>query len=166
MDSLLSLNVAKSSSGVAVTPWSSFDIKSAHINTLSHSFDSSEPNSSEDMNTSELDFSHIRSLVRHSKIDEVRNLLEHPDWNLPIDFEDENGTTLLHIAAQNGSKRLAKLLLRCGANVNAQTHNGCSPLHFAFGFGYSNLGEYLISIGADDALVNIEGLTCYELNAG
>jgi hypothetical protein len=37
------------------------------------------------------------------------------DWNLPIDYTDNYGNTLLHIAVQNGSKRIAKLLMRKGA---------------------------------------------------
>ena len=32
----------------------------------------------------------------------------------------------------------------------------------AFGYGFDELGEYLISKGADDSLQNAHGLTCYE----
>jgi ankyrin repeat protein len=70
--------------------------------------------------------------------------------------------TLLHVAAQNGNRRIAKLCLRRGAAVNTQTFNGQTALHYAFGYGFEALGEYLISKGADDSITNKQGLTCYE----
>jgi ankyrin repeat protein len=70
--------------------------------------------------------------------------------------------TLLHVAAQNGNRRIAKLCLRRGAAVNTQTFNGQTALHYAFGYGFEALGEYLISKGADDSITNAQGLTCYE----
>lgn len=53
-----------------------------------------------------------------------------------MDGTDEHGNTLLHIACQNGHKRLAKILLRGGADVNLQNMRGQSPLHFCFAFNY------------------------------
>ena len=41
---------------------------------------------------------------------------------------------------------------------------GNGPLHFAFGYGYDELGEYLLSKGADASLINEAGHTCYEFN--
>jgi hypothetical protein len=35
-------------------------------------------------------------------------------------------------------------------------------LHFAFGYGYTEAGEYLVKKGADDSIRNKDGLTCYE----
>ena len=32
----------------------------------------------------------------------------------------------------------------------------------AAGYGFESFGEYLISKGADDSIVNADGLTCYE----
>lgn len=43
---------------------------------------------------------------------------------MPIDYQNELGVTVLHIAAQNGNKRIAKLCLRRGADVNKQNNNG------------------------------------------
>ena len=54
-----------------------------------------------------------------------------------------------HIAAQNGLKRIAKLLLRHGAALDAQNNRGCTPLHYCFTYGYGGLGQYLIGKGAD-----------------
>ena len=75
---------------------------------------------------------------------------------------DAAGNTLLHVAAQNGNKRIAKLALRRGADINAQNLNGQTCLHFCYAYRYTALGEYLKGKGADDSLANADGLTCYE----
>jgi hypothetical protein len=108
------------------------------------------------------DFKKLSSLARHGKVSDAEELVNQPDWNVPIDFQDDQGNTLLHIAAQNGAKRLVKLCLRRGADLNAQNLNGQTALHFAFGYGYNEVGEYLVSKGADDSIVNRDKLTCYE----
>lgn len=108
------------------------------------------------------DFHKACSLIRHGKFDVLNDLLNQPDWTLPIDHKDDQGNTLLHISSQNGNKRMVKLCLRFGADVDIKNNIGQTPLHFAFGYGYSELGEYLIDKGADDSLRNVYGLTCYE----
>jgi ankyrin repeat protein len=108
------------------------------------------------------DFRMLCSYARHGKIAEIEELIEQPDWNMPIDICDEAGNTLFHIAAQNGNKRIAKLCLRLGADIDRQNLNGHTALHFAFGFGFEALGEYLITKGADNTIRNADGLTCYE----
>jgi len=108
------------------------------------------------------DFKKLCSLCRHSKFSEAEQLINQPDWSVPIDYQDDQGNALIHVAAQNGSKRLVKLCLRRGASLNLQNLSGQSALHFAFGYGYSDVGEYLISKGADDSIRNKDGLTCYE----
>jgi ankyrin repeat protein len=64
--------------------------------------------------------------------------------------------------AQNGQKRIAKLLLRNFAEMNAQNSNGDTSLHLCFKFNYTELGEYLKSKGANDNIRNNKGQTCYE----
>ncbi|CAM9124000.1 unnamed protein product [Heterosigma akashiwo] len=66
------------------------------------------------------------------------------------------------VAAQNGLRGMARLLLRRGADPGARNNRGNTALHFCFGSGHSELGEYLIDKGADDSVLNDEGLTCYE----
>ncbi|CAN0381470.1 unnamed protein product, partial [Hapterophycus canaliculatus] len=41
-------------------------------------------------------------------------------------------------------------------------NRGNTALHYAFAFGFQQLGKYLASSGADDTLLNDHGLTCYE----
>jgi len=74
------------------------------------------------------------------------------------DVSDDAGNTLLIIACQNGQKRIAKLLLRSGADLNAGNFRGNTPLHYAKEFGFEGLYAYLVEKGADDTLLNDEGL--------
>ncbi len=84
------------------------------------------------------------------------------EGNLSVETSDSHGNTLLLVATQQGNKRLVKMLLRRGAKINAQNGDGCSVLHFCFQHGRHKLAEYLKSKGADDTLVNSQGITCYE----
>ena len=79
-----------------------------------------------------------------------------------MDAKDENGNTLLLVAAQNGNKRISKLLLRKGAKINAQNLRGNTVLHYTRAYKFSELFEYFLSKGADDSITNGDGLTCYE----
>ena len=108
------------------------------------------------------DFAQMESWARHGKYREIEDAMNQPDWSLPIDFQDEIGNTLLHLAAQNGNKRIAKLCLRRGASIGIQNLNGQTVLHYCFSYGFTELGEYFISKGADDSVRNADGLTCYE----
>jgi ankyrin repeat protein len=104
----------------------------------------------------------IMSLARHGRYEEIENIISGPDFVHSIDSRDSKGNTLLLAAAQNGNKRIAKLALRKGADINLRNLTGQTALHFAFTYGFEDLGNYLISKGADDTLTNAEGLTCYE----
>ncbi len=108
------------------------------------------------------DFEKVCSLCRHAKFAEVELMVNQPDWNVPVDYQNDMGNTLLHIVAQNGNKRLVKLCMRRGADLNAQNLTGQTALHFAFGYGYTEVGDYLVKKGADDSIRNKDGLTCYE----
>ncbi|KAH8097552.1 hypothetical protein JL720_445 [Aureococcus anophagefferens] len=109
------------------------------------------------------DFAQLASWARHSRYKEIENAMNQPDWLLPIDYQDELGNTLLSVAVQNGNKRIAKLTLRRGANINLPNNNGQTVLHYyAYAYGFEDIAEYLKSKGADDRPKNSDGLTCYE----
>ena len=63
------------------------------------------------------------------------------------------------MACQNNNKRIARFLLKGGINVNCQNGKSNTPLHYCFAYGFSELGDYLISKGADKTLCNDDGLT-------
>ena len=47
---------------------------------------------------------------------------------------------------------LAQELLRRACNVNHQNHKGHTCLHYCFAYKYKELGDYLISKGADPSV--------------
>ena len=104
-------------------------------------------------------FDIVFSRARHGRFDEVRTAL---DSGMGVNTRDKHGNTLLHIACQNGNKRLLKMLLRSHAAIDASNKNGNTGLHFCFMYAYYGLGEYLISKGANDMIRNELGQTCYE----
>lgn len=59
----------------------------------------------------------IFSLTRHSRYEQVHRLIV--EQKVPIDIRDANGNTILSIASQNGNKRIVKLALRYGCDINA-----------------------------------------------
>ena len=58
----------------------------------------------------------VFSLARHGKADEVKAMFER---GVPVNIRDSFGNTVLLIGCQNGLKRIAKLALRKGADINA-----------------------------------------------
>lgn len=93
-------------------------------------------------------------------MEDIENLL---DRGVPIDVRDKHGNTILSISCQNGHKRVLKLALRRGADINSTNHRGNSALHFCFKYGFgSTLGAYLIGKGADVSIRNCEGKTFSE----
>jgi len=98
------------------------------------------------------------SFARHGRIDELESLLKR---GLPVDIRDESGNTILAIACQNGNKRVVKLALRYGADINAKNQRGNTPLHFCFKYGFADsLGAYLLSKGADISFRNSDEQLC------
>ena len=97
--------------------------------------------------------------AKSNNIAEMEDALEEA---IPINSADEFGNTLLILAAQQGSKRMCKFLLRRGANINSQSLTGNTALHYCYAYGQHDLGVYLKQKGADDSILNQSGLTCYE----
>ncbi len=98
------------------------------------------------------------SKARHGRLDELMKMLDAQ--MVSVDAVDEYGNTVLIVAAQNNNKKIVKAVLRRGAYIDHQNRMGQTCLHFAFGLGYADLGEYLVSKGANQALRNTYGLTC------
>lgn len=112
-----------------------------------------------------MDFETYASLIRNNRVKELQGQLIENLFRIDTQ-ENLTRNTLLHVACQNGSKLGVKVCLRLGANLNIQNSKGYTPLHFAYMYGFTELGEYCISKGADDELRALDGRTCYECLAG
>jgi ankyrin repeat protein len=77
----------------------------------------------------ENDIEDIFSFARHGRIEEIEKLLHK---GVPVDVRDQYGNTLLITACQNGNKRVAKAVLRRGADINSRNFKGNTPLHYCY----------------------------------
>jgi len=108
----------------------------------------------------EQDIEELFSYARHGRCEEIERKL---DEGLPVDVRDEYGNTMLITACQNGNKRVAKAVLRRGADINSRNYKGNTPLHYCYHYGYGEtLGQYLISKGADSDAKNNFGRSTWE----
>jgi len=73
---------------------------------------------------------------------------QHLASGVDVDAKGNRGG-VLHEAARWGHKEIAELLIAKGADVNAKTKYGTTPLHTASDSGYKEIAELLIAKGAD-----------------
>ena len=123
-----------------------------------------ESNDSEVSNQQQIfDVKYIFSRVRHGHYDDISSALQK---GFSADTRDNQGNTILLVASQNGYKRIAKLCLRYGADINAQNSiSGNTALHFSFLYNHLGLFDYLLGKGANDNILNKMEETCYDLEA-
>lgn len=69
------------------------------------------------------------------------------------------GWTPLHYACSGPDNGVAAWLLKQGADINARSANGTTPLMMAARYGAMDLAEVLLKAGADVSLVNAQNLT-------
>ena len=75
-----------------------------------------------------------------------------------VNWADENGLTLLHLAATGTQKNLVELLAG-KLDVNAKESGGNTPLHYAAEFGHMAVVETLIAHKADVHALNKDKMT-------
>ena len=85
----------------------------------------------------------IHEAVNWCNIEAVR---QHIAAGTDVNAKDNRGSAPLHIAARDGHKRIAELLIANGADVNAKSEFGTTPLHSA---GTKEVAELFIAKGAD-----------------
>jgi len=80
--------------------------------------------------------------------------------------KEEDGMTLLHLAAGLGKNKLVKFLVSAGEDVNVKNKHGATPLHEAAcelcGYGLRQrlkIVKFLVSQGADVNAKGINGMT-------
>ena len=93
------------------------------------------------------------SMVRHNRFKQLNSFIDKHE--IEVNERDEKGNTMLCVACQNGHKRMAKIVLRRGADINVQNFLGNTPLHFCFQYGFAKLGAYLMAFYAQKGWVEM-----------
>ena len=79
-------------------------------------------------------------------------------------FKELPGVTVLHIASEeNNEPEIIDLLVKSGANVNAQDAEGFTPLHMAAIHGNLKIVKKLVDLEADVNIVTTDGKNAAEL---
>jgi hypothetical protein len=100
----------------------------------------------------------VFSKIRHGRVDAVGVMLgERGDFDASA--RDRFGNTPLIVACQNNRKRITKLCVKAGIPLDAVNAQGNSALHYCYSYGYFELGEYLVTKGANPEVTNAAGLT-------
>ncbi len=88
---------------------------------------------------------HVFEMVESNRLSTFELAL---NAGFPINTTDSDGNTLLHIAALNGRKEIALLLLQRGASLEAGNQNGATPLIKSFE-RHAGAAMALLEAGAD-----------------
>jgi ankyrin repeat domain-containing protein 50 len=110
------------------------------------------------------DWTPLHYLAYFDIICRTKRLLEQ---KTNIDSNDNAlGVTPLHCAAYRGNEAMVHLLLKNGANINAQTNNGDTALHLATIKGHRKIMKFLIAQGIDTTKTNEAGHTALHSAVG
>ncbi|XP_067372481.1 ankyrin repeat domain-containing protein 50 isoform X2 [Channa argus] len=94
-------------------------------------------------------------LVLDGRLDMATLLIEK--GGVPLESRDSEGRTALHVASWQGCIEMVDLLLKHGANINAQDTAGRPPIHSVAWTGHAEVGHCLLQASG----VNID-LACHQ----
>ena len=80
-----------------------------------------------------------------------------------LDWQNEDGETMLHKCARWNSPEIARMLLDAGADVNVQDGDGWTALHVSAFNNSLEIARMLIDAGSDKTIPNNDGELPYEL---
>jgi len=113
------------------------------------------------------------SLVRNNHIEAVRELLVRSAKELTVEggiqilnTRDKHGNTAIVTAAQQGHKKMVKMLIQAECDLNSQNKVGNTALHYAVHYNFGEVSELLLKKGADDTITNQLGQNPYEMHGG
>ena len=103
----------------------------------------------------------LREAARWGLVEEVTRLL---DAGVDTDAPDDRLVTPLMLASSGGQRRVVALLLECGANVNARSAEGRTPLMSLTGgllreATVASIARLLLKAGADPSIRTSGGKT-------
>jgi ankyrin repeat protein len=86
-------------------------------------------------------------------------------WGCSVDGIDNEGRTVLSVAAAQGSARVARLLLDRGLDEMHRDNAGWTPLHYASFEGHLGVCEALLDAGAKVDETDNDGKTALMLSS-
>ena len=99
----------------------------------------------------------LYTCARHGNTEALELLLTR--FNKDVNESNRFGVTILHSAAEHGSRDTVEFLIRKGANVNAASIDKWTPLHNAASSGHIDIVEVLINNGASINVKSGSGIT-------
>lgn len=96
----------------------------------------------------------LRILIEAKNLTALQYVLE---IGAPVDAQNEDGDTVLHLAGQNGYAEGIKLLTRYRANPNVSNAQKVTPTHLAAYQGHAECLRVLIEAGANTDTVDTRG---------
>ena len=101
--------------------------------------------------------------IRNNRFEDAKDFVSGKYGVISVDAKDaRTGATALMEAAQTGSKRILRLLIKSNASVNTQDRKGNTALHYASAYHYQAIVDYLMAHGADESIINVKGKTYLE----
>ena len=91
----------------------------------------------------------------------ARNMLNR--YRIDVNIKTMRDITALHILSKHNYKELVQLVLDKGANINAQTDDGATPLMYAVHDNRIDIVKLLLEKGADKNIKDKQGKTAYDL---
>lgn len=108
----------------------------------------------------------LHEAAAKDSLDTISQILADPKGRGLRDLRDLDGYTALCAAASMGSTACAKRLLDEGADVNAATKAGMTPLLLALNKGHTSLARMLVDeYAADPHRTNLNGWTAMHISA-
>ena len=85
-------------------------------------------------------------------------------------MRNNKGQTMLHNAVKFGSFEIVKTLINAGADIDAQDvclisiqNKGNTAAHYANKYGYNHILDFLLSMRANEKILNNNGNTIWEV---
>lgn len=88
----------------------------------------------------------VRDFAREGDVAQLAEFLDH---GIPVDLRDDDGNTLLMLAAYHGRLEGVRLLLDRGADPNLRNHRDQTPVAGALFKGEDQVVQLLKESGAD-----------------
>ncbi|KAH6869629.1 ankyrin repeat-containing domain protein [Thelonectria olida] len=99
--------------------------------------------------------------AEHGDVDRVKQLLQEP---IPTDTKNSRGQTPLWIAAFNRRTDVVKILAReKNVNVDSLSASGQSPIFWPSAYGYEDVVDILVSVGAKSHFIDANGRTAVSM---